>query len=67
MLAESIAQELAAGTWTTLRARLPSRTFKTDRRTYHYHHGMHAKVEIKIQSKPFLVTLLPALEKYLPE
>ena len=29
--------------------------------------GMHAKVEVKIRSKPFLVTLLPALEKYLPD
>jgi hypothetical protein len=28
---------------------------------------MHAKVEVKIRSKPFLVTLLPALEKYVPE
>ena len=67
MLAESIAKELQAGTWITVRARLPTRTFKTEHNTYHYHHGMHAKVEVKIQSKPFLVTLLPALEKYLPD
>jgi hypothetical protein len=74
MLAESIARELQTGTiatssssWITVRARLPERTFKTEHNTYHYHHGMHAKVEVKILSKPFLVTLLPALEKYLPD
>jgi membrane fusion protein (multidrug efflux system) len=71
MLAESIARELQATTqtttWTTARARLPERTFKAEHNTYHYHHGMHAKVEVKIQSKPFIVTLLPGLQKYLPE
>jgi multidrug resistance efflux pump len=71
MLAESIARELQASTqtttWITARARLPSRMFKAEHNTYHYHHGMHAKVEIKILSKPFLVTLLPGLQKYLPE
>ncbi|HEX2686138.1 MAG TPA: HlyD family efflux transporter periplasmic adaptor subunit [Kofleriaceae bacterium] len=67
MLVESIAKELQAGTWIAVRARLPSKTFKTEHNTYHYHHGMHAKAEVKIQSKPFLATLLPALEKYLPD
>jgi biotin carboxyl carrier protein len=71
MLTESIARELQASTltttWTTARARLPTRTFKAEHNTYNYHHGMHAKVEVKIQSKPFLVTLLPGLQKYLPE
>ncbi|HEU4732161.1 MAG TPA: biotin/lipoyl-binding protein, partial [Kofleriaceae bacterium] len=67
MLVESIAKELAEGTWIAVRARLPSRTFKSEHSTYRYHHGMHAKVEVKVQSKPFLVTLLPALEKYVPE
>jgi biotin carboxyl carrier protein len=71
MLAESIGRELQASTqtstWITARARLPSRTFKAEHNNYHYHHGMHAKVEVKIQSKPFLVTLLPGLQKYLPE
>jgi multidrug resistance efflux pump len=68
MLAETIAADLkAGGTWITVRARLPSRTFKAEHNTYHYHHGMHAKAEVKILSKPFLVTLLPALEKYLPD
>jgi membrane fusion protein (multidrug efflux system) len=70
MLAESIAKELSAAlsvTWIAVRARLPSRTFKTEHHTYHYHHGMHAKVEVKIQSKPFLATLIPGFEKYLPD
>jgi biotin carboxyl carrier protein len=70
MLAESIAKELSAAlsvTWIAVRARLPSRTFKTEHHTYHYHHGMHAKVEVKIQSKPFLATLVPGFEKYLPD
>ena len=71
MLAESVARELQASTltmtWTTVRARLPARMFKAEHNTYHYHHGMHAKVEVKIQSKPFLVTLLPGIQKYLPE
>ncbi|TMQ16239.1 MAG: HlyD family efflux transporter periplasmic adaptor subunit [Deltaproteobacteria bacterium] len=68
MLTESIAKDLQLGTtWITARARLPERTFKTEHNTYHYHHGMHAVVEVKIQSKPFLATLLPAIEKYLPD
>ncbi len=67
MLFDSIAKELQTGQWITVRSRLPSRTFKTEHRTYHYHHGMHANAEVKVQSKPFLVTLLPALEKYLPD
>jgi multidrug resistance efflux pump len=67
MLVESVAKELQSGQWITVRARLPSRTFKTEHNTYHYHHGMHANAEVKVLSKPFLVTLLPALEKYLPD
>ena len=60
-------KDLQAGTWITVRARLPSSTFKAEHSTYNYHHGMHAKVEVKVRSKPFLITLLPALEKYLTE
>jgi hypothetical protein len=71
MLAESIARELQASalttTWTTVHARLPARMFKAEHNTYRYHHGMHAKVEVKIQSKPFLATLLPGIQKYLPD
>jgi len=70
MLSESIARELQAGTslsWIAVRATLKDKTFKSENRTYNYHHGMHAKVEVKVQNKPFLVTLLPALEKYVPD
>ena len=67
MLAESVAKELASGTWIAVRARMPSRQFKTEHATFNYHHGMHAKVEIKVQSKPFLSTLLPAIEKWIPD
>jgi multidrug resistance efflux pump len=60
-------QGMQGNNWVIVKARLPSRTFQTDHRTYHYFHGMQAVTEVKIQSKPFLVTLLPALEKYLPD
>jgi membrane fusion protein (multidrug efflux system) len=53
------------GSQVIVRARLPKRTFSTQRHTYHYHHGMLAKTECKIESKPFLVTLIPAIEKVL--
>ena len=46
---------------------MPKRTFITEQREYHYFHGMPATTEVKVQSKPFLVTLLPALEKYFPD
>ncbi|MEO8699072.1 MAG: HlyD family efflux transporter periplasmic adaptor subunit [Kofleriaceae bacterium] len=59
--------KLQGGSFVIVKARLPSRTFQTEHRTYYYFHGMQAVTEVKIQSKPFLVTLLPAIEKYLPE
>lgn len=55
------------GSYVIVRARLPGRTFQTEHHTFSYHHGMQAKTEVKIASKPFLVSLLPALEKYIPE
>jgi multidrug efflux pump subunit AcrA (membrane-fusion protein) len=55
------------GSYVLVKARLPKRTFETEHHTFHYHHGMQATTEVKISSKPFLVTLLPALEKYLPD
>jgi multidrug efflux pump subunit AcrA (membrane-fusion protein) len=68
MLGETIAKDLqTAPTWVAVRARLPARTFKSGHNVYHFHHGMHAKAEVKIISKPFLVTLLPVVEKYLPD
>jgi membrane fusion protein (multidrug efflux system) len=59
--------ELQGGSWVIVKARLPSRTFKTEHREYHYFHGMQLTAEVKVQSKPFLVSLLPALEKYFPD
>ena len=64
-LADSL--KLQGGNYVIVKARLPGRTFKSDHKTMNYHHGLQAKTEVKVQSKPFLVTLLPALEKYLPE
>jgi hypothetical protein len=48
-----------------VKARLPRRTFKTKGRTYHFHQGMPAKTEVRVENKRFVVTLLPSLEKYL--
>ena len=61
------ALRLPGGSYVAIKARLPRRTFQTDHHTLHFHHGMLARTEVLIPSKPFLVTLLPALEKYLPE
>lgn len=58
-------RSLHGGNWVIVKAKLPSRTFVADKRTHYYHHGLTAKTEVKIQSKPFLVTLLPALDKYI--
>lgn len=55
------------GSYVIVKARLPKRTFQAEHHTYHYHHGMQAITEVKVSEKPFLVDLLPALEKYLPE
>ena len=60
------AVKLPQGSYVWVRSKLP-KTFKTQHNTWFYHHGMPAKTEVKIQEKPFLVTLLPALEKYLPD
>lgn len=64
-LSESLAKQLQGGNFVVVRARL-AKTFKTDHETLRYHHGMTAQTEVKIKDKPFLVSLLPALEKYVP-
>ena len=64
-LADSV--KLAPGSYVWVKAKLPAKAFKTQHQTFWYHHGMPVKAEVKIQSKPFLVTLLPALEKYIPD
>lgn len=53
------------GSYVLVKARLPGRTFRTAQRVYRYHHGMPAKTEVRVEDKRFLVTLLPALDKYL--
>jgi multidrug resistance efflux pump len=58
-------RQLNGSNWVIVKAKLPARTFVADKRTHYYHHGLTAKTEVKIQSKPFLVTLLPALDKYI--
>ena len=63
-LADSI--KLPPGSYVWVKAKLPKK-FKTQHNTFFYHHGMPAKTEVKIQTKPFIVTLLPALEKYIPD
>jgi multidrug resistance efflux pump len=53
------------GSFVLVKAKLPGRTFKSDHKTMYYHHGMSAKTEVRVESKRFIVTLLPDLEKYL--
>ncbi len=55
------------GSYVLVKAKLPGRTFKTDHYTLFYSHGMQAVTEVLIAEKPFLVTLFPALEKYIPD
>jgi multidrug resistance efflux pump len=66
-LADSMQGLKNGGPFVIVKARLSSATFKTDKQELRYTHGMQAQTEVRIQEKPFLVTLLPALEKYLPE
>lgn len=57
--------KLAHGSYVLVKAKMPTRTFESQKQTLYYHHGMQAKVDVLINEKPFLVTLIPALEKYL--
>ena len=51
------------GAWVLVKARLPRRTFQAQHHTYHFHNGLRGTGEVKVENKPFLVTLIPALEK----
>jgi hypothetical protein len=53
------------GSFVVVKAKLPRRTFRARGRSYNYHPGMPAKTEVRVESKRFVVTLLPSLEKYL--
>jgi biotin carboxyl carrier protein len=48
-----------------VRATLPTRTFKVKLDTFRYHDGMPLRGEVKVEDKPFLISLIPALEKAL--
>jgi multidrug resistance efflux pump len=50
-----------------VRAKLPGKTYKTQNNLWFYHHGMPVKAEVKLTEKPFIVTLLPSLGKYIPD
>jgi membrane fusion protein (multidrug efflux system) len=63
-LADSLRLE---GPVVIVRAKLKSKTFTAQHQKNFYYSGMLTKTEIKVSSKPFLVTLVPALEKYLPD
>jgi len=52
------------GSFILVKARMPARTFKVKGQTLTYAHGMTAMTEVRIESKRFLVTLLPDLEKW---
>jgi multidrug resistance efflux pump len=57
-----LAQE---GSYVLVKAKLKQKTFKTEHRTYTFFDGMPAKTEVKVESKRFIITLIPAFEKYL--
>ena len=65
-LADALKLPQEGGTFVVVKAKLPKRTFRAKGKTYNYHQGMPAKTEVKVESKRFIVTLLPSLEKYLP-
>ncbi|MEZ4359628.1 MAG: HlyD family efflux transporter periplasmic adaptor subunit [Kofleriaceae bacterium] len=54
-----------AGPVVMVRAKLPTRTFRVNRDVFHYHDGMPLRGEVKVENKPFLISLIPALEKAL--
>ncbi len=64
-ISEALTKQLQGGNWVVVKARLP-KTFKTDHDELRYYHGMTAQTEVKIKVKPFIVTVIPALEKYVP-
>jgi len=65
-LADSLKLPTDGGSFVVVKASLPKRTFRAKGQTYNFHQGMPAKTEVRVESKRFIVTLLPSLEKYLP-
>jgi len=73
MVGASVAETLhldqtVTGSLIVVEAELPEKSFKAehDRRDF-YRSGMTATCEIKLKSTPFLATLIPSFEKYLPD
>jgi hypothetical protein len=48
-----------------VKAQLKDKFFKTEHKRYPFFDGMPAKTEVKVESKRFIITLIPAFEKYL--
>lgn len=65
-LADSLKLPTDGGSFVLVKAKLPKASFRAKGQTYHFHQGMPAKTEVRVESKRFIVTLLPSLEKYLP-
>ena len=65
-LANSMPELRNGGTFVIVRGRLPSATFDYEHQKMQYTHGMRIGAEVKVQSKAFILTLLPALEKHFP-
>jgi biotin carboxyl carrier protein len=57
--------KLGDGSYVLVKAQLASKKFKSKGRTFLFHHGMTAKTEVRVERKRFVVTLLPALERWL--
>jgi len=57
--------KLAEGSYVIIKARLPRDYFRYKGKKQSFRFGMPAKTEVRIESKRFLVTLLPSLEKYI--
>jgi hypothetical protein len=52
------------GSYVLVKAKLPKRSFRAKGKTYRYFQGMPAKVEVRVEDKRFISTLLPSVEKY---
>ncbi|NVB76813.1 MAG: HlyD family efflux transporter periplasmic adaptor subunit [Kofleriaceae bacterium] len=65
VLADTLKLDPNGGTYVLVKAKLPKRQFTVKGRSYNYHPGMPAKTEVRVENKRFIVTLIPALEKYL--
>ncbi|HEX5059233.1 MAG TPA: efflux RND transporter periplasmic adaptor subunit, partial [Kofleriaceae bacterium] len=63
-LADSLKLSPEGGNYVLVKAKLPKNTFKAKGKLYRYYTGMATKIEVKVEDKRFISTLLPSLEKY---